>query len=313
MRLVSEFPGPLAESVLAVIDAARTGRAFPLVTSGATGAPKTLERDLAAALARKAPGKPTEKWLLTYSPKRWAGVSLILHALKVGGTLCVPRSLAPEDILESARAYGVTHISLTPSMFRSLLITDKAAVLPAVPIEQVTFGGEAATQSVLDLARRTWSGARVTHVYASTELGDIWSVSDGLEGVPAHKVERFTLTEGGELVVHGHRTGDIWEKRGARYYFVGRMQELINVGGNKVSPLAVEEFAIRCGARFARAFAIPSALLGSVVGLEYVGDVDAAALARSFREELPRFMCPAQITRAEEISLSAAGKNRRLA
>lgn len=312
MKVLFETDSVLQHPVYAVVDAVRTRGNFSFVTSGTTGAPKSISRDLAASLAKKIAGSPSEIWLLTYSPERWAGVSVILHVLKAQATLCVPKSLSFDDIIACGQSQRTTHISLTPSMFRSLLMHDRNSRLEVIPIEQVTFGGEAATQSVLDQTRKTWPKARVTHVYASTELGDITSVSDGLEGMPAYKLERFTFTDHGELVVDGQRTGDIWVKRGDRFYFVGRIQEIINVGGNKVSPLQVEEFAIRRGALFARAFAVRSPLLGSLVGLEYVGDLDKLELIKSFRKELPKYMCPAEITQVKEISLSSAGKNRRL-
>jgi acyl-CoA synthetase (AMP-forming)/AMP-acid ligase II len=312
MKLIFEPESALRDSVEAVVRAATEGQPLPLLTSGTTGASKTILRDLAAALLKKKAGQPAELWLLTYSPDRWAGVSVILHVMKAGATLCVPGSLAFDDIIAAAHKQGITHLSLTPSMFRNLLMHEGTTPLRGIPVQQLTFGGEAATQSVLDLARKTWPTARISHVYAATELGDICSVSDGLEGVPTGKFDRFSFTGDGELVVEGHSTGDIWEKRGERYFFIGRVQEIINVGGNKVSPVAVEEFAIRCGARFARAFAIPSPLLGALVGLEYVGDLDRTELQKSFRQQFPKYMCPAQITQVEEIQLSAAGKTRRL-
>ncbi|MCG3198823.1 MAG: 2-succinylbenzoate--CoA ligase [bacterium] len=312
IRLIFQEGSELEPDVREVLEAASGNGLVSLMTSGTTGAPKTIPRDLTSALEKKKPGKESEKWLLTYHPRRWAGISVILHVLKAGATLCVPRTLAFTDIVRAGIDHRITHLSLTPSMFRNLLMNDPSLRLKEIPVEQLTFGGEAATQSVLDSARRIWPNARVSHVYASTETGDICSVSDGLEGIPAQKLERFTFNDEGELFVEGHATGDIWERRGDRYYFVGRVQEIINVGGNKVSPLAVEEFAIRCGVRHARAFAIPSGLMGSLVGLEYVGDIETKELVRRFREGLPKFMCPAQVTRLERIELSDAGKTKRL-
>jgi acyl-coenzyme A synthetase/AMP-(fatty) acid ligase len=312
MNLILEADSALKEAVSAVIRAVEQKEQFVLVTSGTTGTPKSIPCDLAAALGRKKRGNPSEVWLLTYSPERWAGVSVILHGLNSGCTLCVPRSLAFGDVIACGQKHRATHVSLTPSMFRNLLMHDQNSGLESIPIEQVTFGGEAATQSVLDLARKTWPRARVTHVYASTESGDITSVSDGLEGIPVYKLERFTFTGEGELVIDGNLTGDIWKRRGDRFYFVGRVQEIINVGGIKVSPLHVEEFALSHGALLARAFAVPSPLMGSLVGLEYVGDTDRFELMKCFRKELPKYMCPAEITQLKEIKLSAAGKNRRV-
>jgi acyl-CoA synthetase (AMP-forming)/AMP-acid ligase II len=311
MKLIIESGSELADPVRAVIDAATQGRPLDLFTSGTTGVPKLVSKDLRAALLKKQPGNPAEVWLLTYHPQRWAGVSVILHVLKTGATLCVPHSLSFADLIATAVKERISHLSLTPSLLRMLLLQDHGGLLGRVPLTQVTFGGEAATQSVLDLARRIWPQARLTHVYASTELGDICSVSDGREGVPAYKFDRCQVNHERELIVDGQCTGDLWEKRDDRYFFLGRVQELINVGGNKVAPIAVEEFALKCGARFARAFAIPSKLMGSLVGLEYVGDLDPDELAAQYRKQLPKPMCPVDIIQVTHIDLTAAGKNRR--
>jgi acyl-CoA synthetase (AMP-forming)/AMP-acid ligase II len=312
IKLISEPNSGLLASVEVVIRSATESRSIFLRTSGTTGIPKNIECNLGVALDKKRVGQTSEKWLLTYSPERWAGVSVILHALRAGAALCVPRSLAFADLIEAGCVHQVTHLSLTPSMLRSLVVHDSEGKLSQIPLVQVTFGGEAATQSVLDLASSIWKQARVTHVYASTELGDICSVSDGKEGIPQAKFSGATFNPNGELVLNGRATGDLWEWRGDRYYFMGRLQEIINVGGNKVSPLIIEEFAVECGATMARAFGIPSSLLGALVGLDYVGRIGKQELNRKFREKFPKYMCPVEINNVQEITLSTAGKIRRV-
>ena len=101
---------------------------------------------------------------------------------------------------------------------------------------------------------------------ASTEAGVGFEVGDGLAGFPAEVIGR----QGGEValaVVDGSLrirsgrtatrylgsgaasladadgfvdTGDMVERRGERYYFVGRRGGIINVGGAKVHPEEVE-------------------------------------------------------------------------
>lgn len=312
MKIESRGDSALLGDVEAIQSALREKRHLVIRTSGTTGVPKEVPVDVVSALERKRPGLQDERWLLTYSAQRWAGISVVLHAIKSDCILCVPESLSFSHLLAAATVLSPTHLSCTPSMFRNLVSHDSAGVLRGVPFVQVTFGGEAATQSVLDLARSVWPRARISHVYASTELGDICAVSDGLEGVPRHKFEAFAFTEDGELVVRGVQTGDFWELRGERFHFVGRKEEIINVGGNKISPLAVEEFALAQGARAARAFAVPSALMGSLVGLDYVGGPDERNLALAFRAAFPKYACPASLTRVAAIELSEAGKTKRI-
>ena len=298
----------IKEQVIEVCKAVTDGRELRMRTSGTTGIPKNIYKELGSALQKKRTGLPNEKWILTYSPLRWAGVSVILHVLKSGAILYVPQSLRFDDIIQTCEVNKPTHISLTPSMFRSLLLKDNGNKLPRIQFKQITFGGESATQSVLNLAKKTWSGARITHVYASTEVGDICAVSDGMEGIPAYKFAEYTISETGELIIGDFPTGDIWKLRGDRYYFFGRIQEVINVGGNKVSPMEIEEFAVNNGADMARAFPVASPVTGFLVGLDYVGEIDERELLNRFRARFPKYACPAKISRVAHLSISDSGK-----
>jgi len=302
----------LVDGVLAIEAALKAGSSFHLMTSGTTGAPKRIPNDLRSSFGKKRGGVQDERWLLCYSPSRWAGVSVVLHALKAGCTLCVPRSTAFPDLLSGMQELSPTHLSCTPSLFRNIVRMDELGALASTPLKQVTFGGEAATQSVLDLASSIWPSARVSHVYASTEHGDVCAVSDGLAGVPQEKFSRFRFTDDGELIIGGVATGDLWELSGGRYLFRGRREEMINVGGNKVSPLVVEEFALRQGADCARAFGVSTALMGSLVALEYCGGPDERALALLYRAAFPKFACPASLKKVNQIAMTNAGKTKRI-
>ncbi len=312
MTVVFHSPSaPLNREVEAVLAAAKTGGPLELWTSGTTGAPRRVVQNLAQSLARNRVGSSADRFLLTFSPARWAGVSVVIHCFQVGCTLIVPVSLTPADLIAAWLAHHPTHVSLTPSLFRNLVLHDAAGTLRSASLRQITFGGEAAPQSVLDLARAQWPLARITHTYASTEHGDICAVSDGLAGFPASKLAVHTFADGareGELIIGGVSTGDFWRLVDGRFYFVGRKEEIINVGGNKVSPGVVEEAAFQCGVRLARAYRVDSPLLGSLVALDYVGDITPLALRRALAERLPKYACPARLNHLERLPLSDAGK-----
>ena len=215
-----------------------------ILTSGTTGTPKRACNWIPGAMDRKRGGKRHERWLLSYSPWRWAGVSVTLHCLRFDGELIVPTALDPEALMTAAAAGKTTHVSLTPSIFRMLLVRYSDADLAALPLRQITFGGETTSQATLDTAAAIWPKAHITHTYASSEFGDICAVSDGRAGIPSSKFEAFHLSPNNELYIDGRPTGDLWELRGDRYHFLGRVEEMINVGGAKVSPFIVEEAAL---------------------------------------------------------------------
>jgi acyl-coenzyme A synthetase/AMP-(fatty) acid ligase len=282
-----------------------------LYTSGTTGAPKLRWHDLRDTVDQKRGGSTAERWLLTFAPFRWAGLSVILHALRFGTALAVPSRLEAGPIVEAGIEQGATHVSLTPSLFRRLQLTAGPEVLSRLTLKQITFGGEAATQEVLDTAKRLWPNAKVTHIYASSEFGDILAVSDGLAGVPAYKFERpgFDVASDGQLWIHREPSGDLWKLVDGRYFFLGRVQEMVNVGGHKVSPIEVESVAMQIpGVLHVRAYGISNPLLGQVVALDYVGEIGPDRVRQALIGTLPKVACPARVQHVDSISLTDAYK-----
>lgn len=313
IMLLSE-PGPVlagSSHVERLSDASGDTSFVVLRTSGTTGAPKEVTKELGTALNIDRIGSERQCWLLTYAPFRWAGLSVMIHALNQDAELIVPDSLTVAGILDAALTESATHISLTPSLLRKMVLSASQANLAKLAFEQVTFGGEAVSQPVLDLARKLWPNARLSHVYAATEFGDICSVSDGLAGIPRHKFERegFLFSPDGELVINEKPSGDLWTLKDNRYFFVGRREEVINVGGAKVSPIEVENAALNViGVTEARAYAVPSPLVGQVVGLDYCGQAEASDVRLHLRSVLPKTAWPALLQKVERIELTGAGK-----
>jgi acyl-CoA synthetase (AMP-forming)/AMP-acid ligase II len=196
----------------------------------------------------------------------YAGIQVLLQSVINRSTVVIPTSLDPQGICRALKEHGVTHASGTPTFWRQLLLFGPREVLTTCELSQITLGGEAVTQELLDNLRLMFPRTRIVHIYASTELGRIFSVTDGKEGFPANFLETppedgvaLRIIDG-ELVARGRNamisydrhkpldqqaegwmaTGDLVEVSGDRVIFKGRKSDVINVGGRKVSPLKVE-------------------------------------------------------------------------
>ena len=321
-----------------------------LFTSGTSGRPKPAVHTwstLSAGLNRD-PKYAGRRWLLAYEPTSFAGIQVWLQALLTGGCLSIPESRDPSAAAERLLADRVEFASATPSFWRLLLVSVSKETLAETALEQITLGGEPIDQSILDALRSAFPKARITHIYASTEMGVCFSVSDGKAGFPASYLNNpnlpvaLRISDTGELEIRSQRamlgyvpesadrdpssmnsaprldwfaTGDLVEQRGDRIYFVGRKSETINVGGMKVYPTDVEQCIQQVpGVQAVRVFSVPSSITGQLVGAEIqpaIG-VDLRELQRQIvslcRKRLARHQVPTSIKFRERLPLNESGK-----
>ncbi|MBU6275048.1 MAG: AMP-binding protein [Planctomycetes bacterium] len=305
-----------------------------VATSGTSGPPKLVEHSWESLLsaARLAGQWHALAWLLVYDATRWAGIQVWLQALLTGGTVVTPASRDPDQV---ARALGEERVAVlpgTPTLLRRLVTAADRALLRGTRPERITLGGEAADGALLELIRASFPAARISQVYATTELGEVFRVADGLAGFPADWIGktlpggvRLAVRRDGELLVQLSRdtaqvaTGDLVERRGERYEFTGRRSDVIVVGGAKVLPRRVED-VLRAvpGIADARVWGMPSAITGELVAAEMVladplpagatpEQVRAAALA-ACRSACEPAAVPRVLDIVKRIATTPAGK-----
>jgi acyl-coenzyme A synthetase/AMP-(fatty) acid ligase len=268
-----------------------------LLTSGTTGPPKLVMHSLqglTGAIKPVAPSAAPAVWATFYDIRRYGGLQIFLRAMLGTGSMILSSTdeTAAAHLTRLGR-HGVTHISGTPSHWRRALMSGAAqSMAPAY----VRLSGEIADQAILDNLQATYPQAAIGHAYASTEAGVGFDVNDGLEGFPVSYVERSDAevemkVEDGSLRIRSRRTasryvngggtdlvdgdgfvdtGDMLERRGERYYFVGRRGGIVNVGGLKVHPEEVE--AVINGHRDVR-MSLVSARRNPITGAIVVADV----------------------------------------
>lgn len=273
-------------------------------------------------------------WMQAYSPTSYAGLQVFFSAYNNGGIIYYP----PDDYEKTARGmvrFNVEVLSATPTYWR-LLIASWPDDLPVVRLEQATLGGEVIGQDILDAVRGRFDPGRLTHIYASTEAGTAIVVSDGLAGFPETmltekretvlRIVDDTLEIKAPAAMEGYlgrdsnideegwvKTGDMVEKRGDRFFFLGRSDGMINVGGLKVIPEEVEEALnnleeIRDSHVFARKSPIVGALVMAEVVVKAGTEFDEPALKDKLKKSLAEHKIPKVIVPVEQIGISEHGK-----
>jgi acyl-coenzyme A synthetase/AMP-(fatty) acid ligase len=311
-----------------------------LLTSGTTGAPKLLVHTVAsltAPIGARLGSGDDVVWGTFYDIRRYGGLQIFFRALFGRGSFVltgVGESIG--EYLTRLSAHGATHVSGTPSHWRRVLMSPEAR---AIAPRYVRLSGEIADQGILNALRACYPDAGLGHAFASTEAGVGFEVDDGLEGFPARLVGApgavQIQVEDGSLRLRSTRsavralgddipiadadgfvdTGDMVERRGDRYYFLGRRSGLINVGGLKVYPEEVEAAINRHPAvRMSRVRAKKSPLIGSLVAAEVVlttgpcaGDIERE-IRQICHDTLAPYKIPATIRFVPALAIADAGK-----
>ena len=331
--------GPLGPSY---IPSTAVASEWVLFTSGTSGPPKLVGHSLPALTGAIPPKSALDRppvWATFYDIRRYGGLQMLLRALIGGFDLFVTDSdESMEAFLRRLRSAGATHVAGTPSHWRRALMSPE---LRGLDPRYVRLSGEIADQPVLDSLRLRFPLARVGHAYASTEAGVGFEVTDGWAGFPAGLVDRregpvqMRLLDGvlhlrSPRTAHGYLgsdvvrladaegwvdTGDLVERRGERFYFLGRRSGIINVGGLKISPEEVEAVINACPAvRMSRVSGRASPVLGTLIAAEVVLAVDAepgearAEILAHCRATLPAYKAPASLRFVEALPVGAAGK-----
>jgi acyl-coenzyme A synthetase/AMP-(fatty) acid ligase len=314
-----------------------------MMTSGTTGAPKVVQHSLESLTRSTRTDLATgaaQVWGLLYDYTRFAGLQVVLQSLLSGATLVAPSTDLPLDVRIAMLAQaGCTHLSATPTLWRKILMTPG---YQALQLRQITLGGEIADDAVIGSLSRAYPGARISHIFASTEAGVGFSVTDRRMGFPVSYLTDPPL--GIALrVVDGHlhvrndavgadyiggqgavaqdgwvNTGDVVEVTGDRVLFRGRSSGVINVGGDKVHPEEVERAVLsHPSVRLARIYAKANPIVGALVAADIVCEagVEPAALREELKTylaaRLARHMVPAFIRFVPDFETNAAGKLKR--
>jgi acyl-coenzyme A synthetase/AMP-(fatty) acid ligase len=327
------------------VSAGRYETEWVLLTSGTTGVPKLVVHTL-ASLAGAIDGEPRNGrvvWSTFYDIRRYGGLQIFLRAILTGSSLLlsgVQRSTA--DFLARVGTHGVTHISGTPSHWRRALMSSSARLIAP---EYIRLSGEVADQGILNHLAEVYPQARIAHAFATTEAGVAFDVNDGMTGFPCSVLERTRgvemKVEDGSLRIRSPRTAsryldevhgplkdadgfvdttDLLDLRNERYYFVGRRDGVINVGGLKVHPEEVEEVINRHPkvrmslvrkrkSPITGALVVADVVLRSAPGPESNGDRQILRdILLLCSEELASHKVPATINFVSKLAVADSGK-----
>ncbi|HVQ46297.1 MAG TPA: AMP-binding protein [Gemmatimonadales bacterium] len=284
-------------------------------------------------------------------------VAAVLASLAAGGTvICTPGFYASHffDWIEECRPTWYTGV---PTMHQSILAQAPArrGVIQRHPLRFIRSSSSALPPQIMNQLEATF-GAPVIEAYGMTEAAHQVASNPlpprprkpGSVGIPAGPEVAVMDAAGtlsppgiqGEVVIRGpnvmpgydhnpeanraaftdgwFRTGDLGSLDGDGYLrLTGRIKEVINRGGEKISPREVDEVLMDHPAvAQVLTFAIPDGRLGEEIGAVVVLHPGAATTERELRDfaagKLADFKVPRTVVFLDEIPKGATGKLQRI-
>lgn len=301
-----------------------------VATSGSSGGARlvVLSADslVASAAATRARLGGDARWLLALPAEHVAGVQVIVRALLAGAAPVVQdvrTGFRPADFAAATAELppGRRHTSLVPTQLLRLLDAGGPALDALRSFDAVLVGGAALDPALR--GRAEGAGVRVVTTYGMSETAG-GCVYDGvpLDGVTADLEPDGRIVLGGPTVAEGYlggpsfegrfRTGDLGRWRGGRLEVLGRADDVIVTGGEKVAPAAVERvLAAQPGVRDVCVVGVADPEWGHVVVAAVVPGPDRPdddRLRDAVRAELGRAAVPRRLVDVAEIPARGIGK-----
>jgi acyl-CoA synthetase (AMP-forming)/AMP-acid ligase II len=200
-----------------------------------------------------------------------------------------------------------------------------------INVKRITFGGEKSDSSLYEKLKELFPNAKITNIYASTELGTLLHSSGELFTIP-EQLRKDVLIKDNELFVRAemlgksydlvvddgmYGTGDIVEivsENPTTFKFKIRISDYVNVGGYKVNIQEVEEVLGSIEGVLMASVAVKSnSVLGNMLIASVVSDFTNSELSEKYikvilKEKLQEFKIPRIIKIVERLEFTRTGK-----
>jgi O-succinylbenzoic acid--CoA ligase len=300
-------------------------------TSGSTGEPKTVLLD-AAALTTSAEatherlGGPGT-WLLALPTSHIAGIQVLVRSIVAGttpGELDLSKGFRAMGFAQAARPVleqpGRHYTALVPTQLSRLVVGEGPGLAALRQFDGVLIGGAATPPKLLEQARAL--GVRVVTTYGMSETAG-GCVYDGepLRDVSVRTDDVIEIS--GPVLALGYRgsaepfgewfrTGDLGRLRDGRLEVLGRADDVIVTGGEKVPPVLVERaLATVEGVLEACVVGVPDDEWGQVVAAAVVARGDEPSLDElktAVAQAVGRAAVPKLVRFVHELPLRGPGK-----
>jgi O-succinylbenzoic acid--CoA ligase len=286
--------------------------ALVVTTSGSTGAPKNVALSASALLSNARAthkfldAKIGERWSLALPTNHIAGINVLVRAIELG--------TAPVGITSTA-----DYSAIVPTQLHRALSGDHELLEHLRGCKAVLVGGAPLNPDLRERAER--SGINVVSTYGMTETcGGVIYDGKPVSGVEIKIIDGLIALKGPQLaigylggefpIVDGFFiTSDLGEISGGLLKVLGRNDDQIISGGEKISLGAIEEFLQR---RFGNpeivAFSKPDAEWGERLCIATTQLLELAEISTLLKSNFGAHAAPKELVKVESIPYLSIGK-----
>jgi acyl-coenzyme A synthetase/AMP-(fatty) acid ligase len=235
-----------------------------LFSSGTTGKPKAMIHDLSNLISTYLNKKQKKIIFLVFLMfDHIGGLNTLFNCLAMGSTIVIPENRTPQHVCHLIEKYKINVLPSSPTFLNLILISKEYVNYNLLSLKLITYGTEAMPDSLLIKLKDVFPNVKFLQTFGTSETGiakttsksststfikiedadqeykivnnELWIRSKTqILGYINHNNDSFT-TDG------WFKTGDLVEEMEDNYIKIkGRIKEIINVGGEKVTPSEVE-------------------------------------------------------------------------
>ena len=303
-----------------------------IFSSGSTGKPKAAVHDFSNLLNKFKIKRDTLRTITFFPFDHWAGTNLLLYILSNAGVVGIPSEISPEVICKFIEKFKMELFPTTPTFINLLLISKAYENYDLSSLKIVTYGSEVMLESTLKAFHKLFPKIKLKQTYGMTEVGvmrakskssdSLWvkiggedyqkKVVDGILYIKAKTTILGYLNAIAPVDKDGwYNTGDRVIQDGEWFKFLGRVTDIINVGGDKVYPAEVESVLLEMdNISGATVFSKPNPIMGNVVAakINIEKPEPISELKKRIRKyckgKLENFKIPVYIEISKELKLS---------
>lgn len=298
-----------------------------LFSSGSTGKPKGILHDFNQVAEKFRKQRAPVVAIPFLMIDHFGGINTILAITSSLGMVVTVADRSVPNICSAIEKYKVELLPATPSFLTLMMASHLQSRYDLSSLKRITYGTEVMPQSTLDRVRAQFPGVDLLQTYGLSEVGvlrsqsredgSLWvriggegfqtKVVDGVLWIKSQYAMVGYLNAPSEFDSEGwFNTQDRVEVDGDYFRIMGRVTDLINVGGQKVYPTEVESVILDIpNIQDVAVFGEKHSLLGQIVVAKVflVEDESLESVKKRIRQacqgHLAAFKVPAKVILAD--------------